>query len=100
MKITGKAYRELDKQIKDLFDSLPIDNLHNHLIRISENKDVKSIGVRFIWDIYYMAMHTHHYSWRDIAEVEGVKMSHIQTALKRIVPKYYPTIESYLTEVK
>lgn len=100
MKITGKAYRELDKQIKDVFEGLPVDVFHMHLIRISEDKDVKSIGIRFIWDIYYMAMHTHHYSWRDIAEVEGVKMSHIQTALKRIVPKYYPSIESYLTEVR
>lgn len=100
MKITGKAYRELDKQIKDVFDGLPIGAFHMYLIHISENKDVKSIGVRFIWDIFYRAMHSHNYSWKDIAETEGVKMSHLQTALKRIISKYYPPIKSYLKEVE
>lgn len=100
MKITGKAYRELDKQIKEFIQQLEVDRLPLHLSSISFDDDVKSIGTRFIWDVYYATMFRNNFSWRDIAEVEGVKMSHIQTALKRIVPKYYPPIESYLKEVK
>lgn len=96
MKIKGEMYKELDRQIEVVFNDFPVetfDKLFNH---IKENKRIKSPSIAFMWQIYFAAMDKHKYSWKDIKGTEDLKGIHIDTALKRIIPNYYPAIKAYL----
>lgn len=100
MKITGDIYKQFEKLVADTIDCYTLQELDRHLDRIKNNVDVCSVGTRFIWDIYYSIDRERRMEWGDIANLHGYKTSHITTALKRAVPKFYPAIAEYMAEVK
>ena len=100
MKITGDIYKQFEKLIGDTIGCYTLSELNRHLDRIKSDVDVCSVGTRFIWDIYYSINRDKWLEWDDIVHLHGYKTSHITTALKQAVPKFYPAIAEYLAEVK
>ena len=98
MKMNKIMFAELEELISEVkvkytfWDKLLAD--------IEKNPDVKSVGRRFIWDIYYLIDREKRFDWSDRATLYGLNKPHLETTLKRIVPKYFPMIQPYMEGVK
>ena len=53
MKITGDNYKQLEKLVGDTISDYALSELDRLLAHIKSDVDVRSIGTRFLWDIYY-----------------------------------------------